>query len=34
MDGLIIWSSFWENISRLMTGTSLDTLVNKQANGR
>lgn len=26
--GLILWSTFWENISKILTGTSLDSLLN------
>lgn len=28
--GLILWSTFWENISKILTGTPLDTLLNSQ----
>jgi hypothetical protein len=30
--GIILWSTFWENISKILTGTSLDSLLDQTSN--
>jgi hypothetical protein len=33
IDGeIILWSNFWENVSKLMTGNSLDSIINLPSN--